>query len=359
MINYYQPFLLPFLGSKKSILPRRIKRYYYHSFEDALWDLLAKKRAPRETRILVPDFYCTDVVENIKKHGYTPIFYPVDRHFQIQPKALQSIIDEVKPHALILFHACGIQNICVTKEFIQKQRCLVIEDAVHRLVDPSSVHLFGDHHFVIDSLRKVSPIPGSFIYGTDIGLSYTPEPFSMDVGYLFTSLSWYIAFRIALTTSVVCNSTRLASFAHDVILKHHDDIIGDRMLPQRGIPPLAWIAGFINPHAIAARKRIQVTEFTRLSKKLFRTHPFFYPVRMSLRDYGNLHIFPVGMKYVPKGFIPYLHSRHMAVWCKFEDSSWALNHHVLFLPLGFHISDEEIHSSMNTLSTSLFLFPKR
>lgn len=86
--NYYQPWLFPFLSLRKRYVPDGITRYTYHSFEDGLWDLLQHRGVARGAVILVPDFYCMDVISNIQNHGYTVVMYPLNKQFQIRPATL-------------------------------------------------------------------------------------------------------------------------------------------------------------------------------------------------------------------------------------------------------------------------------
>ena len=169
MLTYYQPFLFPFLHAKKYVLPKNVYRKFYISFEDGLWNLLKSQQIEHGSTIFIPDFYCMDVVQNIQLHGYTPVLYTLDDHFQISKKNSDYLRRIQKPTVLILFHACGIQNKRLTDPvYIQSvaQNSLVIEDAVQRLVNPENIQLHHANHVIIDSLRKTSPLHGSFIYGS-------------------------------------------------------------------------------------------------------------------------------------------------------------------------------------------------
>lgn len=134
MIHYYQPFLLPFLHRKRYRVPDAIQREYFVSFEDALWKLLPTYGITHGSTILVPDFYCMDVVNNIQSHGYTVRFYALDDHFQnIDP--FPKLIKKTDPAAVIIFHACGIRN-KKADTWIRENadgNLLIIEDAVQTL----------------------------------------------------------------------------------------------------------------------------------------------------------------------------------------------------------------------------------
>ena len=272
--------------------------------------------------------------------------------FKFQSENSMPSSNNQNPSVLILFHACGIRNTCVTKNFIQKQRCLIIEDAVHRLVNPSDVVLYSDRHFLIDSLRKVSPLPGSFIYGTTASLSYPPAPIKLWNGYFLKSLYWFVVFRILLFISAITNNAHLASFAHTKLLKRHDDIIGDSLIPQRSFSWIGNIGLWFNFPKIASQKSRQVALYQKLTNNFYANRSIYFKITIPQTDYGSLHVFPLGLTRVPADFMEKLHNKHFAVWCKYEDSPWARHQHVLFLPLGFHISEKEITSLVHSLTLS-------
>ena len=180
MINYYQPWLYPFLKFSKTPLSVKAGRFFYHSFEDALWDLLNKKKVPKGSLFLIPDFYCGDVLANIKLHGYKFILYSLDKHFRIKTKVFSKILKKYRPAVVVVFHAAGITSELMTDLSWTKmlgERTLLIEDCVHRVVNPANLKFISDNHFIIDSLRKISPLYGSCIYGTEKGMSYVPARF--------------------------------------------------------------------------------------------------------------------------------------------------------------------------------------
>jgi hypothetical protein len=346
MIQYYQPFLLPFLGSKKSKLSDGLKRYYYHSFEDALWDLFINKHIPKGAVILIPDFYCMDVVGNIQTHGYIPVFYPVDAHFQIAPRKLNAYIESHHPSVVILFHACGIANRTLTPSWITTHKnTLIVEDCVHRLVNPAGVNIMSDNHFVIDSLRKVSPLPGSFLYGTQKGLLFSQSN-ARCAYYILSSFFWYVLFRTVLCISAILNWPHGSIWAHETLLKRHDDIIGDNSVPAAGLPQIGSLTQWFAYKKISKHKTNQVALYRTLTATLPR---LFYPIHIPEDDFGGLHVYPVGMERIPPDFIKQLHRLGIVIWCKFEDAPWSKRTHVLFLPLGFHISDKEIRDTIRAI----------
>lgn len=347
MINYYQPFLLPFLRTTPYTLPHHLKRYYYFSWEDGLWDLLEKKNVPRGSTILIPNFYCIDVVENIKNHGYHPVFYTLDNFFQIEHKQFRAIVEKEQPSVIFVFHACGLtSNLFKETAWMSSanNETIIIEDCVHRLVDPDDIQLLHPNHVVMDSLRKDSPLPGSFMYAS-------PEFLSFDQGgriltwYFLSSSVLYIYFRFVLTLSAILHISRLTSYAHTHILKAHDDIIGDSTKPHKGLFWIPWVHRFIHFKKVKNLKKKQVKYYIqRLPQSAIPES--YYSITIPEEEYQHLHVYPLGINLPAetcKKLEASLHAKGIIVWCKFPDAPWSKDKAVLFLPLGFHIQKKDIN----------------
>lgn len=353
MLTYYQPFLLPFLRLKQYILPQGITRMHFLSFEDALWTLLASKNVPKNSVILVPDFYCMDVVENIKKHGYRTIFYPLDDHFQVSTKTLHTYINTHKPSVIIIFHACGITNkLFYDSDFINNtcNKSILIEDSVQRLTNPPQVTILHSNHYLMDSLRKVSPLSGSFIYGKAESFTFQPQSIWEEWQYVITTCVLYILFRVVFTVGVLIQSTRLISFAHKKILKAHDDLIGDSRYGYKG----HWHDRFLHTYFDFSKIEKLKERQSTLYRKVLNILQDWYPIEIPVTDYKLLHAYPVGIRMQNQKQISdielFLERNNAPVWFKFSDSPWAKSRGVLFLPLGFHVTESEIRSLASLLS---------
>jgi hypothetical protein len=352
MINYYQPFLLPFLVGRRHRPPAHLRRLYYFSFEDALWELLPFLQVPPGTPVLLPDFHCMDVIGNIEAHGYPCHFYALDDHFQASAEDVQRRMAETGAGVLFLFHACGITNRLIHDDAFLKSlppELILIEDAVHRLVNPETVVIKRPRHFVIDSLRKDSPLPGSFIYGLPGDLPGHPTRHLLSP-YTLGAVVWYTLFRMALSLGALLNNGKLINYAHSVLLQKHDDIIGDSADSHRGLPLYPWVHQWINFDNLKRRKAEQVRRYRELLMPLETGHPDFYRVDIPETDDSKLHVYPLGYRgRRDKELIDALHRRGMIVWFKFPDAPWSRSRQVLFLPLGFHVSDQEIAALADAL----------
>lgn len=369
VINYYQPFLWPFLHWRRSHISSDIQQRYWFSFEDALWELLPERGIRQGSLILLPDFYCIDVVENMQAHGYKTAFYAVDDQFQINETVFKTKVMQLHPAVVILFHVAGIQCQLATQSVIQwlsQQNCLVIEDCVHRLVDPSTVQLFDSHHIVMDSLRKVSPLPGSMVYEprkkTATAQLHPPKittnhTLNMRVLfaeflYQYQATSIFIFFRLIQALAVLTRSAWLMRYAHQVILKKHDDLVGDSHHGYLGWRIGKWLHSFINFAKVETVKQQQIRYYSSLLHQVFNQQDnFFYQIKISIDDEPRMHVYPLGLqKPITTHQLDWLHQHGVVVWPKFSDSPWAKNRGVLFLPLGFHVTDNDIKHTISVIS---------
>jgi hypothetical protein len=354
MINYYQPSVWPFLQLKANESPHSTKFYYYHSFEDGLWDFIKNKfSSAKKITLLVPDFYCSDVLDNLKLHGFRYIYYPLDADFQISPSQFRKYLWLYKPEIVVIFNACGItSNLFSDTGWLLDlpKDSWILEDNVHRLSDPEKITLLTDHHVVMDSLRKVSSLPGSRLFGSNRALDFIQNKSSYFSRYFLSSFFYYQLFQIFFFTGCLFNSSRLVIWAHDYWLSLHDDIIGDSFIPQPGFSFFIPFINRINYKKISKLKITQVKIYNRLLKNLF-TSKHFYRISIPAKDFGALHVYPLGFKGPPDlALEKYLEQNHAPVWFKFTDTPWSRTRGVLFLPLGFHMHLGSICHLVNTLS---------
>lgn len=349
MFNYYQPSIAYFLGRQRSIPPAEIKRFHYHSFEDGLWDLLNKKNISKKNVFLIPNFYCVDVLDNIEHHGYKYVLYPVDDNFQIHEQTFISLLKKHKPSVVFIFHAAGITCELVHQkqwlEYISK-KTLIIEDAVHRLINPEKITFIHSHHIIMDSLRKVSPLYGSYMYGSHSLLDFSQQGFIFSKDFLFSTV-YYHLFRCILNIGSFFNNVSVTDYAFKV-LKKHDDIIGDSIESIRGLSLTPLLHPYINFNKIETVKKKQAELYHRFLQKL--TQPYIQEFNIKQTYYKHLHVYPLLILSEPKKLVSYLHKHDIIVQCKFRDSQWSREKGVLFLPLGPHVTNSDIENVCNKIA---------
>lgn len=292
-----------------------------------------------------------DVIENIRAHGYTPILYPLDRNFQVPKKTLERFLKKYTPHAVVLFHACGIKNtLCTDRPYLRNisKKMVIIEDAVHMLLNPEDISVVSDTHIVMDSLRKTSPLPGSFLYGTTKMIDSIVPPYTHEYLYLCYSVFLFILFRLVFVTGILSRSDFLVRFAHTTLLKKHDDVIGDSLAGHAGIWYIPLIHTFMHFEKIQQIKRDQATRYARALHPSLGTKDNRYTVRIPEKDFGLLHVYPVGYTITPSVTHDTINSifekNGIPIWTKYPDCPWSKKHAVVFLPLGFHVEYNEIDS---------------
>jgi hypothetical protein len=148
---------------------------------------------------------------------------------------------------------------------------------------------------------------------------------------------------------VILHSATLIRYAHEVLLKKHDDLIGDRIPPSRGMFWSGVFADRFNFRKIEERKAIQAHAYAAL---LSQAPDRFYPIHIPVSDYGKLHAYPIGVIGKPDdSIITYLHSKGIIVWFKFPDATWCANRGIIFLPLGFHVDTQQIKYTTETIKS--------
>lgn len=354
MISYYPPHLSPFLSLKSTRLSPNLSRLYYLSWEDALWDILPQLGIKPGDTILVPDFYCLDVINNIKLHGYRVSLYPLDNNFQISKTMFMEHYRKDKPSVVIFFHACGItNNLTKDEEFIKKfaSTSIVIEDQVHHAVDPSNVRVLHNNHLVMSSLRKNMPLPGSFVYLTHHSRSHLLPPRAKSPIYVMRVTYYYLLYRLELGLGVALHLPQLVKHAHHTTLSIHDDLVGDSIRGNVGLPLVQTVHGHISFSKIRATKKRQVQYYLKNLLPLTRSKLNLTIPSISNDDLGELHAFPLIANLnlankIEESLMP------LNVWTKFPGCPWSKKKQVFFLPLGFHITIKDQTKIIDTIIAS-------
>lgn len=341
-----QPILsIKYFQLRANKLPKGIKRMFYLSWEDALWDILLKKNIAKGSYVLVPNFYCLDVVENIKNHGYKPVCYQIRKNLTASKKDFTNKITKYKPKAVIVFNPVGItSNLFDDTRWLKNalKQSILIEDSVHNIINPSKVKIIKKNHFVIDSLRKVVPLQGSNLYGRRQDLNFLPPG-------TFQSFFYKIKVCIYWFLMVIAWSFKKFSIAEKLMLKGYK-IIGDSMLPASGPFISSFLSMRINIKEIEAIKKRQVElyEFA-LKNKL--------PVRalMSEADKGKLRGYPLILpNYKASKIIEAFRKKKVFVRFELDEFGWSQKYKIIYLPLGIQMNraaqDHICELSYNTLN---------
>lgn len=329
MISVQPIKLVSYIGLKRNKTPKVLRRLFYLSWEDALWDLLDKKRIPKKSYILLPDFWCEDVVINIKNHGYRVIYYSVSKDLIVSENKFLEKINKYSPQVIVVFHPIGIKsNLLKDRRWIDTlpDGVLLIEDSVHRIVNPNNIKIFRKNHFVIDSLRKVVPLQGSNIYGRVEDLDYSSP-------HLFQSFSYSLKVHAFWFLMIVLWNLGLNNLA-EKYMKRGYDLIGDSKIPASGLFIFKFLFEFINYDKIYKIKRKQIEIYNKYLKS---------DARFEKIDWSEMRGYPIiHHNEIADRVLKYLRSQNLTVRFELSDSLWSQAQKIIYLPLGPYLRDVEI-----------------
>lgn len=330
MISSQPVFSLRYFDSKKRNISKNVKKMFYLSWEDALWDLLKYKKISAGSHILLPEFFCGDVEENIKNRGYQIIKYKVDSNLVPSEKSFFWNLKKYQPKVVVIFHAVGIQNILLTPSVVKKipDETLLIEDCVHRIVDVSKIKILKKNHFLIDSLRKVVPIQGARIFGRACDFDFSlPSIHQSFVYSLLVHVYWILM--------VLMWQFSFGFVAEKLMIKGYD-LIGDKVCPAKGLRFFDFLSDHLNIEYIESVKCKQVTIYERELKKI--------KLRMLYNSYdkGKLRGWPIVLnKDHAHVILNYLRYNKIALRFELDDSEWSIRYKIIYLPMGLHIKPND------------------
>ncbi len=354
MVSVQPIHLIQYLSLKRSKTPHNLKCLFYLSWEDALWDLLLKKRVKKCSTILVPNFYCVDVENNIISHGYKVNHYPVNKDFSVNSKLFKSKIKSVNPAIIVILHSVGItNNLLKNPEWIKElpPETIVIEDCAHRLVNPQNIKIIRKNYFIIDSLRKVVPLQGSRVFGLKEDLNFDTETNLKTLIYSSKVTALWLLMLIFWNLSQISYSTRLSLYfgviAEKLMLLGYD-VIGDSPRAASGSRFFAFLTDHLNYDKIYKVKDTQAKLYEKnltpavQSKNLYngdsRKELRHYPVILPIKSAGKI--------------LNYLRSRGLIVRFELDDSPWSQKQKVIYLPLGLHINEKKQLNICNLVNKS-------
>lgn len=330
MVPIYPVGFRNYFSWKKRETPPTIGYAFYLSWEDGLWSLLEAYQIPNGSKILIPEFYCMDVVENMKAHDLVPVWYPVDRNFQTDPKIFASYLQKHSPAVVVIFHAVGITNTLFDVFALWKlslpKDTLLIEDAVHRVVNPRHIHLLTNRHFIMDSLRKVVPGMGSRMFGN---IPKIKKHSLQAIPYQLSVYWWWLVFQFFI-------HIRLSAFAERAMQAGYEKI-GDSFYGATGWSIFRKLADHIDYDFIYKTKEKQVQRYKKLFSGIF-AKKIFFPIDFPQEDQKHLRGFPLGIYKDHKEKIIQRIRTKLLLRLELEGSPWTKKYGVIYLPLGPHIS---------------------
>ncbi len=223
---------------------------------------------------------------------------------------------------------------------------MLIEDCVHRIVDPQQIHLLTPRHFVIDSLRKVVPLCGSNLYGDASALRLLLQtPWWFTLPYQLKVFWWWWLFQ-------VCLHVGWAQSAQKFMQKGYD-LIGDSHHAAPGPWFLNFLSHYLNLSKIEEIKKQQVARYRTLLTE-FWNNPRVYQIKFNQSDAGKLRGFPVGISLkTAEKFLLQLQENQLAWKYELDDCPWSKRQKIMYLPLGPHLHLNEVDTICQLFITAL------
>ncbi len=344
MISVQPIHIKQYIAQDRKQYTKSLPYKFYISWEDALWDIINSFGIPKGSKILVPSFFCTDVMNNMKDHGLSPLYYKVDENLQPDPQEVRKLVKTYNPSFLVLFHAVGIQNDCMNSQFINTlpSELIIIEDGVHRIVNPSEVKLYAPHHIVINSFRKVVPLQGSFLFGQAAFINKLKGAATSTFFYSWSIIFFWWLMQIFFTlqkyTPVLPISLLLGRLGEICMLRRYD-IIGDEK--AAGFCPAFFKKMYfrLDFKRIKEHKRKQVLEYETYlnSSAVYRVPGYSHDDRGELRGYPI-----IAKRDMAKAIISFCREHGLLIRAELDDSKWAKKRSIMYLPLGPHVEIEDI-----------------
>lgn len=357
-----QPFNIFAYISKKNtyILPSGIKKLDYLSWEDAVWDVIKYKKISTGSIALIPSFWCGHVVKNLQNHGVKCEFYEADENFQTEEELLKDAIEKHNPAIVIVLHAVGIENKLISQNnsWISKlpKETILIEDSVHSILNPSKLKIRKANHFIIDSWRKVMPLQGSALYGRVEDMNWSEPPMTQSLIYSISIILLWILFQFSLWCESKSNGNiaklfgRLAEWS---MLRGYD-IIGEDKDAAVTLPIFKSLHKRINHEKIKKIKTRQVEIYEKEMASII-DGKYIKKAEMTMKDKGRLRGYPLILDTdIADNLLKKI--RGAGLYARFElnDSPWAKLRKVIYLPLGPHLTTENIEEVVNLLKISLW-----
>ena len=331
--------LSAYFGREKQYWPTTCTREYYISFEDALWDLLPRYGVQKGSTLLLPDFYCSDVLDNIRAHGYKVVLYRLDEQLLPDMQSFSTLVAEYKPSVVIDFFIAGMPSER-SKELqrLLETETLYIYDFVHVLVSPTVTELLTrPNTLILTSTRKVSPYFGSLaMYKDNILASANKIP----LGYTTVAILKWFVYLTLLRISLITSLSFFASLA-DSVLDSHDNQIGDAVSAAPLPKFFLTLHDYLNPENV---KRLRLKQYEIYMKELQKCS------KASLIDRAMIYApelrgFPILIdNKLREKFLDECKKLGYFAWTMFEDSGWKSDKNLVLLPMGGDFTLKDIQN---------------
>lgn len=346
--------LWKYLRWQKTTLDKSYKQLFYLSWEDALWDLCSKMKVGHNSLILTPAWYCVDVEQNMKNHGYRVKNYAVDLNLQPNKASLLSALKKYKPKVVILHHPLGITNHLIKdQKFLKKitNNHITIEDSVHNIIDNCKIKITSPNHYIIDSLRKTVPLQGSSLYGKESSLNFKSPLYLQSWMYRLGVTTLWCVMNLFWGLTMLTHRRLPAQLAQR-IMQWGYDLIGNSTLPTSGSPVFSKLQKHLDINRIENIKSSQIITYQKHLTKL--NIPLISRIKYSIADIPKLMGYPLRIhKSIAQELLLNLKQRGLILRYELAVNNWDSDYHVLCLPIGPYLNNADIKRISNIFSDSI------
>lgn len=141
------------------------RAHWYSRSAWALADIAkwwAQNHDNRQPRVWLPDYFCNQSTEPLRRIGVHLTFYPLSESLEPDWPCCEKLAIADPPDIFILVHYFGrAADVPAAREFTTRTNTLLVEDAVQVLVPSADIGVHGD--FTVYSPHKWLPIPDGAI----------------------------------------------------------------------------------------------------------------------------------------------------------------------------------------------------
>lgn len=355
-----QPPFIPLyftnIFNKKNINNLNCHQTFFLSWEDALWQLLKNHKVPKGAKVLIPDYYCLDVVKNMEAHGLEYLTYEIKKDLQTNRDHFLFQLKKYKPAVIIVFHAVGIENSLLKNikwlDYLS-EKTILIEDSVHRVIDPKQLKFVSKNHYIIDSLRKVVPIQASRVFSQQkVARSYFGNYFKT-LFYRIRVLFWWTVMQFFLVTVYKTSSKTIQRYGNILAERAMEigyEIIGDHLDSSPAPKVMQFLSRHLNIELLQSTKIMQAELYETQLADIYSRNGFF-KIPFQNSDKKQLRGYPLGIELtIADKLLAHLRAANILLFFELNDSPWSTKQKIIYLPMGLHVSNKNIGHVAKTIT---------
>jgi len=171
----------------------------------------------RPASVFVPDYFCNQALDVVRRSGHRLHFYPVDDKLEpLWPAIEKSLVRTGAPDLFVMVHYFGFDfDARTAAEFSARQGAWLIEDAAHALRPTATIGAFGDASVYCP--WKLLPVPdGAVLCARGAAATAMASATQGTIGgWAMAWVARRLTQRVLCAARVPWTGSRYASFADD------------------------------------------------------------------------------------------------------------------------------------------------